>query len=213
MLRIVAAIALLVSTALHAALAQGDFKPVDQAASQPEFFAFRARLQAAVARRDQGALLAVVHQDIKNSFGGSGGVDEFKQVWALDEPGSRVWETLSAALALGGSFLPDGRFVAPYVFSQWPAGTDPYGFVAIIGSGVRVHAQPAASSATLHTLSFEIVEEVQTTSSSRDWIAVAPVGGQTGYVERRLARSPLDYRAMFEKSGGRWQMTTFIAGD
>ena len=38
-------------------------------------------------------------------------------------------------------------------------------------------------------------------------------GGKTGYVTSRLARSPIDYRAMFNKIGGRWQMTFFAAGD
>jgi hypothetical protein len=37
--------------------------------------------------------------------------------------------------------------------------------------------------------------------------------GKTGYVTSRLVRSPIDYRAMFNKIGGRWQMTFFAAGD
>ena len=95
-------IALLAIPATPAASAQNDFRPVDQAAAQPDFFAFRTQLQAAIARRDIQALLAVVHKDIKNSFGGTDGVDEFKQIWELDKPGTLIWETLARVLALGG---------------------------------------------------------------------------------------------------------------
>jgi hypothetical protein len=34
-----------------------------------------------------------------------------------------------------------------------------------------------------------------------------------GYVASRLARSPLDYRAIFTRAAGRWQLTMFLAGD
>lgn len=213
MLRLPALPALLLSAAMQSVLAQGDFKPVDQAASQPDFFAFRAQLQAAVARRDKEAVLALLHKDIKNSFGGNGGVDEFKQVWELDKPGTPLWDALARVLSLGGSFIGDGRFVAPYVFSRWPSGTDPYGFVAVIGSGVRVRTEASASAASTHSLSSEIVEELQTQAPTDGWVAVMLADGKTGFVDKRLVRSPLDYRAIFGKTAGRWQMTMFIAGD
>jgi hypothetical protein len=34
-----------------------------------------------------------------------------------------------------------------------------------------------------------------------------------GFVALQYIRSPVDYRAYFQKSGGRWRMTLFIAGD
>jgi hypothetical protein len=77
-----------------------------------------------------------VHADIKNSFGGNGGVEEFKQMWNLEQEDSRVREELAKVLGLGGTFDRSGAFTAPYTFSRWPAGTDPYGFVAIIGKDV-----------------------------------------------------------------------------
>jgi hypothetical protein len=60
------------------AQAQRPLLPVDQAAAQPDFFSFRAQLQAALARRDVDAVLAVVHPEIKNSFGGNDGIAEFR---------------------------------------------------------------------------------------------------------------------------------------
>ena len=95
-------IALLAIPATPAASARNDFRPVDQAAAQPDFFTFRTQLKAAIARRDIQALLAVVRKDIKNSFGGTDGVDEFKQIWELDKPGTLILETLARVLALGG---------------------------------------------------------------------------------------------------------------
>ena len=38
-------------------------------------------------------------------------------------------------------------------------------------------------------------------------------GKRTGYVATRLTRSPIDYRAMFSLTNGRWQMMLFLAGD
>lgn len=213
MTRLLVTAALVLSAVMPVAQARDDFKPVDQAATQPDFFAFRVQLQAAVVRRDKEAVLAVLHKDIKNSFGGNGGVDEFKQVWELDKPDTPLWDALARVLSLGGSFMSDGRFVAPYVFSRWPSGTDPYGFVAVIGSGVRVRTEASASAASTHSLSFEIVEELQTRAPNDAWVAVMLPDGKTGFVDKRFVRSPLDYRAIFEHSAGRWQITIFIAGD
>jgi hypothetical protein len=37
--------------------------------------------------------------------------------------------------------------------------------------------------------------------------------GNKGFVLARDVRSPIDYRAYFEKHKGKWQMTVFVAGD
>ncbi len=171
-------IALMAIPATPAASAQNDFRPVDQAATQPDFFTFRTQLQVAIARCDIQALLAVVHKDIKNSFGGTDGVDEFKQIWELDKPGTLIWETLARVLALGGSLDGDDRFVAPYVFSRWPSGVDPCGFVAIVGTGVPVRTEPTSAAESLTSLSFEIVQEVQTQAPSQKWVAIAMREGE-----------------------------------
>jgi hypothetical protein len=89
--------------------------PVDQAVRDPGFFAFRARLQRAIAARDTTALLAVLDPSIKLSFGGDGGPERFREMWL--EPNSRrrgldVWTRLAEVLALGGRFWNDSSFVA-----------------------------------------------------------------------------------------------------
>src|SRR5690349_5406737 len=78
--------------------------PVDEATQRPDFFSFRAALQSAIARHDSAALLAVVHTNIKNDFGGSDGIENFRMIWKISEPDSTVWRELGTALALGGRF-------------------------------------------------------------------------------------------------------------
>jgi hypothetical protein len=205
-------ILLLLCTPL-AVFAQRDLRPVDEAALQPDFFSFRAQLQAAVARRDVSAILSVLHKDVKNSFGGDGGIEEFKAMWELPSPTSRLWETLATVLALGGTFGPDSTFTAPYTYSRWPHELDPFSHMVAIVSSVRVRANASASSAVTASLTFSIVELPDTKTMEAPWVQVRLPGGRVGFVDRRLVRSPLDYRAIFERQEGKWLLTAFIAGD
>ncbi|CAN5866353.1 hypothetical protein BH11VER1_BH11VER1_27010 [soil metagenome] len=193
--------------------AQQELKPVDQASVQPDFFTFRARLQTTLARRDKEAVLAVVHKDIKNSFGGDDGVDGFKKTWNLDKPDSSLWETLATVLALGGTFDTIGSFTAPYVFTNWPESVDSFDHMVVTGSGVRVRSEPNNTAPSLATLSFAIVECLPDNDPTKPWVSIRLPGGKTGYIDRRYVRSPIDYRASFAKIDGRWQMTVLLAGD
>lgn len=210
---LIASLLLLGTLAATPAQAQQTLKPVDQAIAQPDFFTFRARLQTALARRDKEAVLAVVHKDIKNSFGGDDGADEFKKAWNLDKPDSKLWETLATVLALGGIFEPDGSFTAPYVFTNWPDELDAFEHMAVTGSGVRVRSEPNPSAPTLATLSFTLVECLPDNDPDKPWVSIRLAGGKTGYIDHRYVRSSIDYRASFSKIDGRWQMTFFLAGD
>ncbi len=76
----VAVIALVVAAGtLAQAPAQRRLLPVDEAATQPDFFTFRAQLLTAVARHDAAALMAVVHPNIKCDFGGGEGKAFFEE--------------------------------------------------------------------------------------------------------------------------------------
>jgi hypothetical protein len=188
--------------------------PVDDAAAREDFFVFRARLQAALARRDLDAVLAVVAPDIKNSFGGDDGRDGFLRMWTPREPESRLWEELATVLALGGTFDSEDRFVAPYVFSRWPAGVDPFEHVTLVGKEVRMLAAPRADADVVGTGSFVIVRLARNAAAQDvpGWTAVRN-GDQTAYVPESLVRSPVGYRAFFERRDDRWQLVIFVAGD
>jgi hypothetical protein len=45
------------------------------------------------------------------------------------------------------------------------------------------------------------------------WRHVRTLGGLNGYVKQEFVRSPIDYRAGFEKKRGVWKMIAFIEGD
>ena len=189
--------------------------PIDEASQRPDFFSFRAHLQAAVARHDVDAVLAIVHPTIKNSFGGDDGLEGFRRLWRPAESDSTLWTELGMVLALGGTFDAEDSFTAPYVFSKWPNQIDSFEHVVLIASDVRIREAPRADAATLTSLSFAIlpVPRQPGLAEEEGWTPVEIDGGKVGYVSSRLARSPIDYRARFSKIAGRWQLVFFLAGD
>ena len=186
--------------------------PVDHAASRADFFAFRAQLQAALARRDADALLAAVAPDIKNSFGGDEGVDGFVRLWRPREPDSRVYEELATVLALGGVFEGDETFIAPYVYARWPREFDPFEHVVLIAPDVRISTAPREGTEGAGVSSFVLYPLARNAKDVEGWTAVR-TGHGIGYVPSFLVRSPIDYRAFFVKREGRWQLTIFVSGD
>lgn len=186
--------------------------PVDEAVRDPEFFVFRARLQAALAAHDTSELMRIVSPDILNSFGGDGGRDEFREKWNIAEPEkSKVWVTLGMVLGLGGSFFTDSTFAAPYLVNRTPG--DGFEVLAVLGKKVFVRAGPSLTSTPIDTLSFETVTMWREKSSTNDWEPVRTARGRTGWVLTRYLRSPITYRAGFRRHGGRWWMSSLVAGD
>jgi uncharacterized protein YgiM (DUF1202 family) len=202
--------AILLVQAAAAAAQVGKLLPADEAVRNPELFAFRAHLQAAVARHDTEAVLAAVHPNIKIGFGGEDGIEAFKRTWKLPA-GSRLWDELGIVLALGGSFQGN-NFVAPYVFSRWPERFDSFGHVAVIGTNVRVRSKPGLDGQILASLSFDVVP-LAAPSGESGWTQVKLRDGRKGYIASRYVRSPVDYRAFLTREDGSWRMTLFVAGD
>lgn len=193
--------------------------PVDEAAQVPGFFAFRARLQRAVAEHDTAALLAAVDSAVKLSFGGAAGIDDFRREW-LEGSGEDVWTELGTVLALGGRFLDDSTFYAPYTFlpygSEEPPGYDPFEALIALGEAVPVREGPEADADTVDVLSFDVVRpewRVSEADPPEGWTAVRLDDGSLGFVRSAAVRSPIDYRAVFSRRAGGWRMTIFIAGD
>jgi hypothetical protein len=187
--------------------------PVDEAATLPGFFTFRAQLLRTVARRDAGELLAIVDPDIKNGFGGDDGKAAFERQWRPSSAESEVWATLATVLALGGKRSGEDGFIAPYVFAAWPDGVDGFEHVAVVGERVRVRQAPRADAAELAQVSFSVLRRGQADNAPEDWTPVILADRRTGYVSSRYVRSPIDYRAFFSKKGGRWWMVMLLAGD
>ena len=208
---LVAVVAVLLTAAPGAA--PPELVPVDEASMQPAFFSFRAQLLRNIARRDLPALLEVVDPNIKNSFGGDDGVGKFRELWKLDSGASELWSELGTVLGLGGAFHDDNTFVAPYTFARFPEGLDAFDHLVVIGSDVRLRAAPRAAATVVGASSFGILRVAPSAGDSAEWAGVRLDNGRTAYVASHLVRSPVDYRAIFSRTGGGWRMVTFVAGD
>jgi hypothetical protein len=78
---------------------------------------------------------------------------------------------------------------------------------------VRIRSGPNLESASVATASYSILElDSDSQPVTSGWAQVL-INGKSGYIKSEFVRSPIDYRAMFEFSNGRWWMTFFAAGD
>ncbi|MDH3235305.1 MAG: SH3 domain-containing protein [Alphaproteobacteria bacterium] len=204
------------------------FRPFDEGRRDRSFAGFRRVLIKIVDARDLTALQRHFHKDIRMGFGGQNGRTEAAKVMRGDPA---RWATLARILRRGGRFertkwqcrtktgprpciLPG--FIAPYTYyANPPKGRDAFETMVITASGVNVRAAPSRSAKIVGRLSHRIVATPKKPRKDvpNDWVEIELPGGKRGFVARRFAVSPIDYRAGFVKEGGRWQMTFFLAGD
>jgi hypothetical protein len=192
--------------------------PVDEADRDPSFFTFRARLFKAVQRRDVEYVVSILSPSITTSLGGGGGVGEFQRYWNPERPDSEFWETMTTVLALGGSFHNADMFMAPYTYSKFPDQLDAFQYSVVIGGNVRVRKYATPDAPVITTLSYDIVQvsilnAEHNAKPARNWVGVTLNDGKRGYVARDYVRSPIDYRAIFQRENGKWQLAAFVAGD
>ena len=213
------AILLMLATA---GIAQGlKLPPVDEGAADATWPRFKARLLDALARRDPQFMLGIVDRNIRNTTG-THGAAEFIKLWEPRSTTSPLWVELPKLLFLGGVFVRRDKnvveFCAPYVYYKWPAEASHDTSGAIIAKEALVKAQPAADSATLQTLSYNVVKVLdwEVADKAKDnpqkWTRVQAAAGE-GYVPEEHIRSPLEYRACFAGSGTRWRMTSLEFGE
>lgn len=184
--------------------------PVDEGSSRPGFRAYRARLQAAVTARDVGAVMKEVDPGVRLGFDAAGGIDRFTTLLA-ERP--ELWDELRVVLRLGGSFSSPAAFEAPYVFAEWPDRFDSFECAAITGRNVRLRSAPRLDAPIVAVTTHSIVQLLDRNADGKEWSRVRLGDGRTGYVWRAYVRSPIDHRALFNLSDGRWRMTAFVAGD
>jgi len=212
----------LVAATLPSLAAERKLLPVDEAAKDPSFFAFRQKLVEAARKHDLDFVLSTLDPNIVNSFGGSEGVEGFKAIWELDKPQTKLWDTLTLALTLGGSLNvseQETSFWAPYVFSRWPNDVDSFEFGAILATSVRVRSRPSLDAPVIATLSYDIVKFADQSwvpageAGPDAWVKIITPAGREGFVSSRYVRSPIDYRIGFIKKNDKWVIKTFVAGD
>lgn len=195
-------------------------EPVDEAADDPSFVIFRARLLEAVAARDTAFVLSVLDPDVKVSFGAENGVEGFRLLWltGMRPPGDDLWSVLARTAALGSTY--DGTpgnatasATTPYVFGAWPDSLDAFTHLAVVGENVRVRTAPSLGAETLTVLTYALVPTIYDPDLAADWKRITLSDGRAGYVAARFLRSPIDHRLGFTKTGGRWRIGFFVAGD
>ncbi len=173
--------------------------PVDESARDPSLVAYLTKFKAAVAKRDRSALVPLIDPDVRLSFGSDSGVENFHPDWPQ-------WDRL---LAMGGALDEEG-FSIPYVFGKFPDDLDAFEYAAITGRRVWLREAASSESRGIRQIDYEVV---QIGSQGGDWWSVTTLRGVHGYVSSRYVYSPTGYRAFFQKVGGEWKMTAFLAGD
>lgn len=196
---------------------QRPFVPVDEGAKNPGFFAFRAALQAAIARRDVEGLMSRVHSDVRAGFGEQDGIAAFRETYHPERAESSMWAELAEVLALGGKFIAPHTFEAPYVSAAWPPDVDGFEHVAVVAEAVRVRAAPGPLARQIGTVGFEILPLGETALArgirqDDEWTSVR-FGGREAFIATRYLRVASGFRAVFAFEQGRWQMIAFVAGD
>lgn len=224
---------LLIGAALTPAQAQiVQVKPVDEAAQVPSFAQYRADFLAAVQARDIPNMLRFVSPDAHLSFGGDVGHDAFvrflTQPEELFEPEDRhlakryrdaYWAGLEDVLTQGGQFK-DGKtaFSAPYTWSRdidLPEMFTPYETYYVMGSDVPLRGARNGLSRVIARMDYEVLllDFNELDGTEKRYLKVTRGNGQEGYVRADQVKSAVDYRARFERTGDRWTMVMFLAGD
>lgn len=193
--------------------------PVDEAAQDSSLLLFRLRLIEALVSRDTAFVYAHLAPDVKVSFGDAAGPASFTALWQPSAPESRFWSTMAGVIGGGGAYDAhppytdaEATFVAPYYFSAFPDAYDAFEYAVIVGERVNVRSAPDTESEVLTQLSYDIVR-LSGGGPSEDWVQIELADGAEGFVAAPYVKSPLDYRAGFEKIDGRWQIRFFLAGD
>ena len=194
--------------------------PVDEAKKDASFFAFREKLIAAAEKRDAAFILSILDPKIELSFGGDSGIADFKRIWRITSRDSVFWNEFLPVIKNGGSFVRGGNtklFYAPYTFNGFPEDVDSFEYQAIFGKHVNLRERPDTNSPVVASLSYNIVkvdhERSVKNGENYAWLNIETLGGKKGFVKSEFVRSPIDYRAGFEKRRGVWKMVAFITGD
>ncbi len=197
--------------------------PVDESPQDPSFALFRENLLAAIQRKDLPFIKNILDAEIQFSFGGGyEGLSPrsgFLKFFELDQnpEKSPFWQEFQTALTLGCTQEPPSGFDCPYVFSRWPDRFDPFDYKVVIQKDAPLRKKPDPQSKVLRKTDYEILytplKGGESDETETEWAVIHLSRKKRGYILKRQLRSPIDYRALFEKKAGRWQLTAFIAGD
>lgn len=181
--------------------------PHDECTGDADFAAFRTKLFDAVARKDSATLLELSAENIRLGFGDNDGKANFREELGKDA----TWAELGRLARLGCAVDGDRRAI-PYMFLRMD-GRDAFDTFVAAGSGIALRKAPHRGGSLVARLNWEILTLVPDSENTGQWLRLRTDNGRIGYVRRDLLRSPVDYRAIFEKSFNGWRMSAFLAGD
>ena len=186
--------------------------PVELCRGDQEFERFRIELIEAVGSRSVAALRRLAADDIRSSFGGDGGWDEFASSWDLDSDpsASELWSELQGQLELGCAPTEAGGRVFPGMFHNSGEDSDPFELV-VARPGAGLYSTPGDAH-PVAKLDWHSARQSEQADGS-EWVSVTLFDGRTGWLKAADAISPLGYRLVAERLGGRWQIAAFVAGD
>ena len=86
-----------------------------------------------------------------------------------------------------------------------------------IGERTLLYAEPKEGAAVIADVTHQLLEQIDIEPADLertgpDYVHVKADAG-TGYVKISEVRSPIDYRAVFQKIDGAWKLVAFVAGD
>lgn len=180
---------------------QGDSRLVDA----------RARLAAAVEKKDAGSLLGMTANDIEFGLDEPHSKAAFIRTWKLDsEPEkSPIWAALAKILPLGCAFDSAGNAVIPYLFTALED-RDAFATAVTIRPNVNLRSAPSETAPVVAVLHYEVLT---LDTDDEVWGKVHTDEGLSGYVRRDLTHTPVGFRAYLKKVSGAWRLTVFIEGD
>lgn len=215
LLRALLAILALIAMPGGAQNSAGPLAPRDECVDTQGLPVLGDKLRRAARNRDADALLALVDDRIQLDFGGGSGKRELRQ--RLTSPEYRLWQELDAALAHGCAISSGegGRAYAswPWYFANDVIPLDPFEAFIVTGERVRLRAAASPSAPVIGSVSWDYVRLSEYPSDEAVYAEVETRSGAKGYIAKTYLRSLVDYRLVAEKRGGKWRITSFIAGD
>jgi len=226
---IVIILCLIFSTVLNAQPAK--LYPPENEIADTSLTLFIDSLKAAIDHQDKDFIIHHLSKHVKNSFGGDGGIAEFKTYWHWDSTHSKLWPLLDKIVSMGGGYTNNkDSYSFPYVFTDWPEDYDPFAHAAITGSNVNVRDQPSLEdSKVLGQITYDIVRLNYEKSyppftapqlenvdyvGPKEWYYVESIDNNVkGFVYWDYVWSPIDYRLGLMKEENRWTIMYLVAGD
>ncbi|MTI49666.1 MAG: WG repeat-containing protein [Firmicutes bacterium] len=197
--------------------------PKDSLDSHPEFKGFYEEFITALKNKDVIYLSKHISDEIQFNFEYPLSKEQFLDYWDLKEnPNeSRLWQTMQETLVAGGVFKDENKFIAPYVFVNFPEEFDPLSYGVCKDNNVSVHIEPNNNSMIMKNLDHLIVKVIDWNVQVKDkngkinkWLKIQLPGGSKGYVYPEDIISPVGYKIQISKDEkGIWKIDFFIAGE